>query len=209
MAPGRAQGPPPLDELGELGFDVDEVARASVRSQTVTEIDAFAARPATSRTSPQLIVTTRPNASGLPEPFTELFDVLALVKPSPELRAAYLRKWADDRSIHGAERRALQRTFDHRSAEPHIAQLAENPMHLTIPLYLMYKRGESVPSRRTDLYRSYMETFLDRETEKSPMVRTHRGDLEQESTPRPTRPSNADWSPRCWTACAQNDRRST
>jgi predicted NACHT family NTPase len=156
---------------------LDEVARSYLRRQTVTEIDAFAARVTTSRISPQLIVTARPNASGLPEPSADLFQVLELVKLNPALRTAYLRKWANVRGIRGADRRALQRTFDHRSAEPHIAQLAENPMHLTILLYLMYKRGESVPSKRTELYRSYMETFLDREAEKNSLVSRHRTDL--------------------------------
>ncbi|MFG1706470.1 NACHT domain-containing protein [Nonomuraea sp. M3C6] len=158
---------------------LDEVAKSRIRRQTVVEIEAFAARLSVNRISPQLIVTTRPNASGLPEPSSELFRVLALVRLNPALRTAYLRKWADARGIYGAERRALQRTFDHRSAEPHIAQLAENPMHLTILLYLMYKRGESVPSKRTELYRSYMETFLDRETEKSRVVQTYRSELER------------------------------
>jgi hypothetical protein len=36
-------------------------------------------------------------------------------------------------------------------------------MQLTILLYLIQKRGDSVPAGGTDLYRSYMETFLDRE----------------------------------------------
>jgi hypothetical protein len=158
---------------------LDEVAQTAVRRQTVDEIDAFATRLATHRSRPQLIVTTRPNASGLPEPSTDYFQILALVSLNSTLRTSYLRKWADARSIRGADRRALQHTFDHRSAEPHIAQLAENPMHLTILLYLMHKRGESVPSQRTDLYRSYMETFLDRETEKNASVQLHRNDLEE------------------------------
>jgi hypothetical protein len=158
---------------------LDEVAQPSLRRQAVTEINAFAVRLAVDQACPQLIVTTRPNASGLPEPSTDQFSVLALVGLSPALRTAYLRKWANARSIHGTERRTLQHTFDERSAEPHIAPLTQNPMHLTIVLYLMYKRGESVPSKRTELYQSYMETFLDRETEKNAIVKTHRTDLEE------------------------------
>ena len=52
-------------------------------------------------------------------------------------------------------------------------------MQLTILLYLMQKRGDSVPTGRTDLYRSYMETFLDREAAKSRAVHDHRKDLEE------------------------------
>ena len=52
-------------------------------------------------------------------------------------------------------------------------------MQLTILLYLIQKRGESVPTGRTELFTSYMETFLDREAEKSPSVHEHRDDLKE------------------------------
>ncbi|WP_212820310.1 NACHT domain-containing protein [Polymorphospora rubra] len=160
-------------------FDgLDEIARETVRTWVVKQIDEFVARTA-GWIAPQVIVTTRPNASSLAEPSPEVFEIISLARLSPALRAAYLRKWADARSIRGQDRRALQSTFDSRSAEPHIAQLADNPMQLTILLYLMQKRGDSVPTGRTDLYRSYMETFLDREAVKTPAVHDHRKDLEE------------------------------
>ncbi|MGW0810756.1 NACHT domain-containing protein [Nonomuraea sp. NPDC002799] len=158
---------------------LDEVAQSAARSRLVTEISQFAARLTTSSTAPQLVVTTRPSAMELAEPSTETFQILSLVKLGNDLRVSYLRKWSDARGIRGAARRALQRIFDERSSEPHITQLASNPMHLTILLYLMHKRGEAVPDNRTDLYSSYMETFLDRETEKSALVRQHRPNLEE------------------------------
>ena len=52
-------------------------------------------------------------------------------------------------------------------------------MQLTILLYLMQRRGDSVPTGRTELYTSYMQTFLDREATKSPAVHRHRRDLEE------------------------------
>ena len=159
---------------------LDEVAQQATRSRVVREIDEFSARLGVNPSSrPQLVVTTRPNATGLAEPTSETFETIALARLSPQLRTAYLRRWADTRGIRGAERRALQRAFDHKSAEPHIAQLADNPMQLTILLYLLQRRGESVPSERTKLYTSYMETFLDREASKTPAVRKHRADLEE------------------------------
>ncbi|WP_146776815.1 ATP-binding protein [Parafrankia sp. Ea1.12] len=161
-----------LDGLDEIARDVDRV-------WVVKQIDELVARTVTGQFAPQVIVTTRPNASDLAEPSPTTFEIISLVRLSPALRTAYLRKWADARSIRAQDRRALQRTFDSRSAEPHIAQLADNPMQLTILLYLMQKRGDSVPTGRTDLYRSYMETFLDREAAKSRAVHTHRKDLEE------------------------------
>lgn len=159
---------------------LDEVAQVQRRTRVVKEIDDFAARLGTnSLNAPQVLVTTRPNASGMAEPSTDTFETIALARLSPALRTEYLRKWADTHSIHGRDRRDLERTFRQRSSEPHILQLADNPMQLTILLYLMRKRGNSVPAARTELYTSYMETFLDREAAKTPAVDDYRDDLEE------------------------------
>ncbi|KES03428.1 hypothetical protein BU52_30805 [Streptomyces toyocaensis] len=157
---------------------LDEVARAETRQRVVDEIDRFTARLHNTY-KPQVIVTTRPNVGGLAEPTPDRFETIALDRLSDDLRTAYLHKWASARSIPEKERRSLERIFHQRSAEPHIAQLANNPMQLTILLYLMHKRGNSVPANRTDLYTSYMETFLDREAAKTPAVDEHRTDLEE------------------------------
>lgn len=159
---------------------LDEVARDAARARVVLEIDQFVARLATdTAVHPQVVVTTRPNASGLPEPTPDSFETISLARLGPALRTSYLRKWADVRGIRGRARRELQRTFDQRSSEPHIAQLADNPMQLTILLYLMQRRGVSVPTARTELYTSYMQTFLDREASKTAAVQRHRADLEE------------------------------
>jgi hypothetical protein len=159
---------------------LDEVASTDLRARVVRAIDDFAARLGTySLSPPQLVVTTRPNASDLSEPSRDIFETIALSRLAPKLRTEYLRKWADAQSIRGKDRRDLERTFRQRSAEPHILQLADNPMQLTILLYLMRIRGKSVPSGRTSLYTSYMEKFLDREAEKTPAVEEHRDNLEE------------------------------
>jgi hypothetical protein len=158
---------------------LDEVPERSTRARVVAEINEFTARLADAAVPQQVIVTTRPNASGLPEPSWERFDVIELTSLSPALRQDYLRRWADAHSIHGRDRRRLQRVFDQRTAEPHIVQLADNPMQLTILLYLMYRRQEAVPERRTELYTAYMETLFDREQAKPSLVRKYRKDLEE------------------------------
>ncbi|GAA2558269.1 hypothetical protein GCM10010423_70170 [Streptomyces levis] len=157
---------------------LDEVARPQTRQRVVDEIDSFTARLRTAF-RPQVIVTTRPNVAELAEPSPERFETIALNRLNETLRITYLHKWARARSIPDKEHRTLERIFRHRSAEPHISQLADNPMQLTILLYLMHKRSNSVPANRTDLYTSYMETFLDREAEKTAAVAEHRTDLEE------------------------------
>jgi hypothetical protein len=158
---------------------LDEVAHPRLRSRVVKEINEFSARLGASLSAPQLIVTTRPNASGMPEPSADTFETITLSPLSPKLRTMYLRKWADAHGIRGKDRRDLERTFHQRSAEPHIQALADNPMQLTILLYLIKKRGSSIPSARTELYTSYMETLLDREAAKAPAVDEFRKDLEE------------------------------
>ena len=158
---------------------LDEVPQGASRDRVVREINQFTGRLGSTAATPQVIVTTRPNASGLPEPGPGNFEIIVLTDLSPVLRRAYLRKWADAQSIHGRDRRRLQRIFDERTAEPHIAQLADNPMQLTILLYLIHRRQDAVPRRRTELYTSYMETLLDREQAKTPAVREYREDLEE------------------------------
>ncbi|MGW0778834.1 NACHT domain-containing protein [Streptomyces sp. NPDC002835] len=157
---------------------LDEVASPSTRKRVVSEIDSFAARLRTALNA-QLVVTTRPNAAELAEPSGGLFETITLTRLSPELRNTYLHKWARARGISGPDLAELERTFKQRSAEPHIAQLADNPMQLTILLFLMQRRANSVPNNRTALYTSYMETFLDREAEKTATVHEHRADLEE------------------------------
>lgn len=158
---------------------LDEVALPPMRARIVKEIDSFAARLGEGEGQSQLIVTTRPNASGLAEPSADVFETIALSRLSPELRIAYLRKWATAHDIRGRERREVERIFRERSAEPHIDALADNPMQLTILLYIIHKRGKSIPAARTPLYTYYMETLLDREAAKTAEVEQHREDLEE------------------------------
>jgi hypothetical protein len=157
---------------------LDEVAQSGVRSGIVAEIDVFSSRFRSLSQSAQIVVTTRPNASNLREPSDE-FETIVLARLSESLKVKYLRRWADANEVRGTDRRTLERVFRERTAEPHIALLADNPMQLTILLHLIHKRGPSVPSGRTALYTAYMETLFDREGEKTQEVIDYREDLEE------------------------------
>ncbi|BBY21295.1 hypothetical protein MSTO_15000 [Mycobacterium stomatepiae] len=164
-----------------LVFDgLDEVAQRETRQRVVTEIEKFIGRwRGGSTVPPKIVVTTRPNVSKLPEPSSQWFEPITLLKLDHQLRLVYLRKWCAARGIVSRARRELIHSFDTRTAEPHIAQLAENPMQLTILLYLLHLQGHSVPDKRTPLYDDYMKTFLNREAEKSASVRENRDNLEE------------------------------
>jgi predicted NACHT family NTPase len=154
-------------------FDgLDEVAQRQTRQRVVTEIEKFIGRWRGSAVPPKIVVTTRPNVSDLPEPSAQWFETITLMKLDRELRTSYLRKWCAARGIVNRDKRELMRSFDSRTAEPHIAPLAENPMQLTILLYLLHLQGHSVPDKRTQLYDDYMKTFLNREARRAPRCGT-------------------------------------
>jgi hypothetical protein len=72
------------------------------------------------------------------------------------------------------ERQQFKNLMAARMEEPHIRELARNPIQLAILLASIYTRGHSLPEERTALYSSCMDLFLDRESEKSDIVRQHR-----------------------------------
>lgn len=62
---------------------------------------------------------------------------------------------------------------------PHIRELASYPMQLAILLHLLYRR-QLLPQQRTELYREYLRTFLDREQteDKEPLLSEQRQVIE-------------------------------
>jgi hypothetical protein len=144
---------------------LDEVPDTGLRAIVVDEINTAAARMgATSSTRRfQVLVTARPNASGLAEPDPELFRTLRLEPLTAALQGEFIAKWCEVNDIHGRARRDIRRTFLSRTAVDQVAQLADNPMQLTILLFLINRKGEAVPTSLTPLYSDYMTTLLDRE----------------------------------------------
>ena len=157
---------------------LDEVGNARDRRRVVREIDLFCARGKSYAVEPRVIVTTRPNSAGLPEPSSDIFEVISLSPLDAALRDQYLRKWCFVHNVRGSDGRTLRRNFTEKIREPYIGELAGNPMQLTILLYLLRQHGDATPSQRTELYDAYMSLLLAREANKHPeSVRKHRADL--------------------------------
>jgi hypothetical protein len=154
-------------------FDgLDEVADVSLRKEVVAQIERFAARmEASPRGDVKIIVTTRPNDGGLAEPSEERFVLYEISDLSEDLQKEYSKKWATVHGIERRRRRELLKVFEARRSQEHVAQLTHNPMQLAILLYLVNRRGESVSSSRTPLYDQFVEALLDREVEKSQVVK--------------------------------------
>lgn len=157
---------------------LDEVGSVNVRRRVVNEIDAFASRGKAYTEPVKVVVTTRPSAGELPEPAPDKFEIITLNQLTGEQRADYLRKWCAVRGIRSRDGRTLRRSFQEKSREPYIHELAGNPMQLTILLDLLHQQGAATPTQRTDLYDTYVDLLLAREANKHPKaVRDHREEL--------------------------------
>jgi hypothetical protein len=173
-----------VDDLLALGrisalllvFDgLDEVADITTRQDVVDEILKGTQRMQENTASLQSVVTSRPaafaNSPGMPENRYPHFQLLDL---KPDLIMEYAERWIRARRLDsrlGAEfRKVLRAKLD----QPHLRDLARNPMQLAILLSLILTRGASLPDKRTALYDYYIDLFFSRESEKSSIVRDHR-----------------------------------
>jgi hypothetical protein len=157
-------------------FDgLDEVADIKRRQEVVDEITRGVQRLEANAASLQTIVTSRPaafaNSPGMPPDKYPHFQLLSLTRP---LINEYAGRWLRAKNIDARESLVFQRTLKEKLDQPHIRGLARNPMQLAILLNLILTRGTSLPDKRTALFDSYIDTFLNRESEKSATVRDHR-----------------------------------
>jgi hypothetical protein len=154
---------------------LDEVADLDDRRAVVEEVQAGITRLQQKNNQIRVIVTSRPtaitNAPAFPK---EKFRYLSLAPISYELALDYAGRWANARGLGERDRADLQRALGNRLNTPHIAELAKNTMQLTILLTLINLRGPSLPDKRTALYDTYFDVFMNRESEKDVSVRENR-----------------------------------
>ena len=159
-----------------LVFDgLDEVADFGRRRMVVEEISRGVGRLKDNAASMQTIVTSRPAAvsdsPGLPEAD---FTHLHLSSIDRQLIGEYAEKWMKARRLEGREASDVRSILKVKLGQPHLRDLARNPIQLAILLSLIQTRGGSLPDKRTALYDSYVDLFFSREAEKSTIVRDHR-----------------------------------
>lgn len=155
------------------GFD--EVADIPQRRMIIEELTRSSSRIRAHQPDAQIIVTSRPAAFANSPGFShkdwthlELQDLR-----TPQINA-YADKWMQARNLPQRDRQQLTLLLREKLGQPHMRDLARNPMQLTILLALINARGLSLPDKRTALYDSYMEHFFNRESEKSRVVLEHR-----------------------------------
>jgi hypothetical protein len=157
-------------------FDgLDEVADIDTRKRLVEELTSTARRLGSTALSFQMVITSRPAAFAKSPGFDpKTFRYLALEAITPDIATAYSEKWISAKELVKRDAAEVRRVLETKLREPHMRELARNTMQLTILLSLIYARGSSLPDKRTALYTAYIDTFLNRESEKSEIVRKHR-----------------------------------
>ena len=155
------------------GFD--EVADIPTRNRLVAEISDAATRLEVSAKSLQIVVTSRPaafaNSPGFPREEWQHIEILALSRTAID---NYTKKWLEARGADTHERRQITAVLKDKLGQPHVRDLARNPMQLAILLTLISVQGTSLPDKRTSLYDRYIDIYFDRECEKSKIVRDYR-----------------------------------
>ena len=155
------------------GFD--EVADSVTRNRIVQEVSDAAARLEVNAQSVQIIVTSRPtafaNSPGFSHDEWQHIELLSLSAASIE---DYSEKWLKGRDADARESQSVITVLREKLNQPHIRDLARNPMQLAILLNLISVQGPSLPDERTALYDKYIDIFFSREAEKNTVVRDHR-----------------------------------
>lgn len=154
---------------------MDEVAEIKQRQRVVDEISSAVPRLSSLAPSIQVVVTSRPtpftNSPVLPRRTFATYSLESLTRP---LITEYAERWLLSQAIADTDADDVRRILDDKLDEPHLRDLARNPMQLAILLSLIHRRGVSLPDKRTALYDNYIEMFFDRESEKAPVVKENR-----------------------------------
>ncbi|WP_344267226.1 NACHT domain-containing protein [Actinomadura napierensis] len=154
-----------LDEVPDLN---DRRAVVACVNEALNRIEPFSP-------SFRTLVTSRPSSFSKSPGFSKReYTYFTLGDLPLGLVLEYADGWLESRKIGHQAAHEIREILGLKLGQPHIVDLARNPMQLAILLWLVRKKGPSLPDKRTALYREYMETFLDREAEKSKIVRDER-----------------------------------
>ncbi|MER6325892.1 NACHT domain-containing protein [Streptomyces coelicoflavus] len=154
---------------------LDEVPDLNDRKHVVNAVNEAATRIAFSCPFLLTVVTSRPSAFARTPGFSKKdFLYLQMTDLPLSLVLEYTDGWLRSRDVPHKEAYDIRKVLGEKLGQPHIVDLARNPMQLAILLWLVNRKGLSLPDKRTALYGAYMDTFLDREAEKSQIVRDER-----------------------------------
>lgn len=157
---------------------LDEIPNVEDRDEATTEIARARDRLESLAANLVVLVTTRPGSSLNALTASGTFTVLQVLPLTSGLRRQYLDRWIEVNALEPGPADRLATAFHDNEHLPHIQELASSPMQLAILLNLLHKR-QLLPEQRTELFRNYLESFLDREQaeNKEPLLAQHRNVL--------------------------------
>ncbi len=111
------------------------------------------------------VVTSRPAAFANSPGFdTQLFLHIELGSVRRPQIDQYASLWMDVRNcLNAREREEYKSILNEKLDQPHLRDLARNPMQLTILLSLILTRGAALPDKRTSLYDAYIDLFFSKD----------------------------------------------
>jgi hypothetical protein len=153
---------------------LDEVVDIKQRANVVSEITKSIPRLQENCTELQIVITSRPAAFANSPGFdSEAFPHLHLGSVRRPQIDVYAKRWMEVRSLSRKERAEFEGILKEKLDQPHLRDLARNPMQLAILLSLIHRLGAALPDKRTSLYDAYVDLFFSRESAKSAVVRQH------------------------------------
>ena len=153
---------------------LDEVADIKRRAEVVAAVTKALPRLRENCSGLRVIITSRPAAFANSPGFElEQFPHLELGSVRRHQIVLYANRWMDVRNLTLRERLEFTQIVEEKMEQPHLRDLARNPMQLAILLSLINTRGVALPDKRTSLYDAYVEMFFSREAAKSLIVRRH------------------------------------
>ncbi len=154
---------------------LDEVADIDLRREIIAEVTSAVQRLRAIAPSLQVLVTSRPAAFANSPGFSEEnFRYFSLKSITRELISDYALRWSQAKGLTDEERVHVTGVLETKLHQPHMRELARNPMQLAILLSLINTLGSSLPDKRTALYDEYIKLFINREVEKDRTVLRYR-----------------------------------
>jgi hypothetical protein len=150
---------------------LDEVPDIDMRNTVVGSIERSLSRLTELGADIQVLVTSRPAVFVKAPQFTSGFTYLQLAALDEKLIYEYAECWLAIRRMRPDQLSDFRDVLAAGLERNHVAELARNPMQLTILLSLILTKGRSLPDQRTELYEHYLTAYLDREAKKHEVVR--------------------------------------
>ncbi|WP_147395153.1 NACHT domain-containing protein [Azospirillum cavernae] len=150
---------------------LDEVAEIPRRRDIVMLVTKAAPRLRENCHGLKILITSRPsNFENSPGFDQNHYPILQLGSVTKAQIFKYAERWMIARNFNWREKLDLTKTLETKLDEPHIRDLARNPMQLAILLSLVHTEGPALPDKRTSLYYYYVDRFFSREAGKTAVV---------------------------------------